>query len=162
MCHTKSAEVSEHLNGYISACNHSNCSKKCLPWSWFVALIVAKWIKSLAQLLHAQISAQTQQPHISWLIKKTLKEVWHIFYIKLIDTSSHLFNFTLHLDHLQRKWDQICAHISVLNNMVMISKHLVKLWFWHWTSTMSTIWLTPMMLKWGWLSSIMFNPYVFI
>ena len=69
MCHTISAEVSEHLNGYISACNHSDCSRKCLTQSLFVVLIVAKRIKSLAQLLHAQITAQTRQPLILLLMK---------------------------------------------------------------------------------------------
>ena len=134
MCHTKSAKVSEHLNGYISACNHSNRSRKCLTWSWLVALIVAKRIKSLAQLLHAQISAQTQQPLISWLTKNYWKKCDTF---SIVNWSTHplsYFSFTLHLGHLQRKGDQICDHISVLDNMDMISKHLVELWFWHCTT----------------------------
>ena len=91
--------------------------------------IVAKRIKSLAQLLRAQITAQTQQPLISWLTK-------NYFYSKFIDTSSQLFQLysaSRPLD-LQRNGDQICDHIIVFDNINMISKHLVELWFWKCTA----------------------------
>ena len=90
--------VSERLHGYILAYNHSNWTRKCLTWSCFVALIVAKRIKSLAQLLHAQISVQTQQLLISSLKKNRWKRVTHFIW--------SMINWLPHF--LQRKGAQIC------------------------------------------------------
>ena len=105
------------------ACSKTNSIVRIAAWWEFpsVSWVRGQWLGTyfhsiptyLPNLLHARISAQTQQPQISWLIKNHLKKCDTF---SILNWSTHpfsYFSFTLHLGHLQRKWDQIWDHIYI-------------------------------------------------